>query len=124
MWVVFGVVASLAVPPVAARAGEATADTLRPPLGLLQPSARALLQPDDEDPPPRVDRTVVEKPVEKKRVEDDRPIYKTWWFWALTAAVVGGTVTAGVLTIKGSPAPPPLGCPPSTLACFGDGRTP
>jgi hypothetical protein len=97
-----------------------------PALGALQPSARALalvaLQPDDEDPPPRVDRRIEEKPVEVKRVEDDRPIYKKWWFWALTVAVVGATVTAGVLAAQDTPTPPPLGCPPATLACFGDGR--
>jgi hypothetical protein len=91
---------------------------------LLHPSTRALAAADDEDPPPREDRRAVKKQPEKAvEAEDEAPVYKKWWFWALTAAVVGGTVIFGVATFK--PADhPPKACMPGTVACFGDRRNP
>jgi hypothetical protein len=101
-------------------AGTATARADSP---LLRPSQYALAAADDEDPPPREDpRALKKKPVEAVP-QDEKPIYKTWWFWALTAAVVGGTVAFGVSTFKPA-AHLPNACPPTAVACFGDGRTP
>lgn len=54
-------------------------------------------------------------------VEDEVPAYKRWWFWALTAAVVGGTIALGALAIDPS-TPQARGCTADALACFGDGR--
>src|SRR4051794_36708576 len=62
---------------------------------LLQPSARALAQGDD--PPVRRAAPVVKEEA-PRRGDADQPLYKKWWFWALTAAVVGGTVALGVAT--------------------------
>jgi hypothetical protein len=91
---------------------------------LFQPSARALAAADEEDPPPRDDPRLLQKKPDKEVVpQEETPIYKTWWFWALTAAVVGGTVVFGVSTFK--PAEHfPHACPSNAVACFGDGRTP
>ena len=58
---------------------------------------------------------------EKKPVADDTPVYKRWWFWALTAAVVGGTVALGVWAIEPTRTPA-KNCAPGVIACFGDGR--
>jgi hypothetical protein len=87
---------------------------------LLRPSPRALAAADE--PPPHVDRPTVARPAARPAVAlDDSPVYKKWWFWALTAAVVGGTIAFGALTF--TPAEPrPRACPATTLACFGDGR--
>jgi hypothetical protein len=88
--------------------------------GPLKPSARALAVADE--PPPHADpRAVKPPPTQVTVVQDDTPVYKKWWFWALTAAVVGGTVAFGALTF--TPAEPrPRACPPATRLCFGDGR--
>jgi hypothetical protein len=87
---------------------------------ILHPSTRALAAADDEPPPHLDPRTVKPKPV-KAVPEEEKPVYKKWWFWALTAAVVGGTVIFGVSTFK--PAQHlPTACPPMDVACFGDGR--
>lgn len=53
--------------------------------------------------------------------EDEAPVYKRWWFWALTGAVVVGTVglVAWASQTTESPARP---CAAGTLVCFGDGR--
>jgi hypothetical protein len=88
---------------------------------LLQPSARALAQGDSDDPPLRRRETPVVKQEPQKVELDEAPIYKKWWFWALTAAVVGGVVTVGVLSNKPTETFPHA-CPPSTVLCFGDGR--
>jgi hypothetical protein len=93
---------------------------------LLHPSARALAAGDDEDPPPHGEdpRAVAKKKAVKEAApEEEAPVYKKWWFWALTAAVVGGTVAFGVTTFKPA-AHLPHACPPTSVACFGDGRAP
>lgn len=101
----------------------ATTATARADSPLLHPSQLALAAADDE-PPPREDRRAAKKQaVEKEVPAEEAPIYKKWWFWALTAAVVGGTVIVGVTTFK--PATHlPHACPPTAVACFGDGRNP
>jgi len=88
---------------------------------LLAPSPRALAAADDE-PPPHVDRTTVRKaPVRPVMAADEVPVYKKWWFWAVTAAVVGGTIAFGALTF--TPVEPrPSACPTTSVTCFGDGR--
>ncbi len=87
-------------------------------LRLLRP---LLLAPADE-PPPR-ERLAVVRPVAavQPKKDDDAPIYKQWWFWALTAAVVGGTVALGVAVIEPQGSRP-RPCAPGLLTCFGDGR--
>lgn len=55
-------------------------------------------------------------------VVDDTPAYKKWWFWALTAAVVGGTVALGKWAVDAG-SDPAKGCAAGTRLCFGDGRT-
>jgi hypothetical protein len=99
-----------------------TAATARADSRLFHPSARALAAAGDDEPPPHEDPLKVKpKPVKKAEPEEEAPVYKKWWFWALTAAVVGGTVIFGVSTFK--PAQHlPAACPPMAVACFGDGR--
>jgi hypothetical protein len=90
----------------------------------LEPSPRALAATAGDEPPPYVDPATLRQPPPTKVVttpEREAPLYKKWWFWALTAAVVGGTAAFGAATYK------PLGhsaqaCPLNTLVCFGDGR--
>lgn len=62
-----------------------------------------------------------DRPVAKVTYVDEVPVYKKWWFWALTAAVIGGTVALGVWAADPSdtPARP---CSAGTRVCFGDGR--
>jgi hypothetical protein len=88
---------------------------------LLHPSTRALAAADDDEPPLHRQRDA--KPVIKKAPAEETPVYKKWWFWALTAAVVGGTVIFGVSTFKPA-AHLPNACAAGTQACFGDGRAP
>jgi hypothetical protein len=88
---------------------------------LLKPSPRALAAADGDEPPPHVDPAKLRKPEPKKVELDDSPVYKKWWFWVVTAAVVGGTIAYGALTFTPAEARPHA-CPPSTRVCFGDGR--
>jgi hypothetical protein len=87
---------------------------------LLSPSWSALAAAD-EDPPLRPDHRPVKNPDEDRPVvpAEEVPVYKTWWFWALTAAVVGGVVIFGVTTFEAA-SHPPKACTPGTVACFGD----
>lgn len=86
---------------------------------------RLMLLAQSDEPPPREPRTATPPPPPPRPAEDDeRPIYKTWWFWALTAAVVGGTVALGVAMRDTSGPRPPRACPMGVIACFGDGRSP
>ncbi|HXU82873.1 MAG TPA: hypothetical protein VN914_15845 [Polyangia bacterium] len=91
---------------------------------LLHPSQRALAAAGDDEPPPHADpRAQKATPARKAEPEEETPIYKKWWFWALTGAVVGGTVIFGVAAFK--PAQHlPAACDPMAVACFGDGRPP
>lgn len=82
---------------------------------------------DDETPsaltgaPSAVDETeaTAQKPV--RMDEEESSVFKTWWFWALTAAVIGGTVALGVWAAQPEEQPAGL-CSPNVIACFGDGR--
>jgi hypothetical protein len=89
---------------------------------LLAPSPRALAAADSDEPPPHVDPATVRKaPPRPVMAADEVPVYKKWWFWAVTAAVIGGTVAFGVLTF--TPIDPhPRACPATARVCFGDGR--
>jgi hypothetical protein len=88
----------------------------------MHPSARALAMAGDDEPPPHEDpRAVKKQPVKVAGPAEEAPLYKKWWFWALTAAVVGGTVIFGVTTFKPA-VHVPNACPVGTIACFGDGR--
>jgi hypothetical protein len=89
---------------------------------VLAPSLAALAAADD-DPPLPGGRAVIRKTPETTGPVEETPVYKTWWFWALTAAVVGGTVIFGVATFKPTENAP-LACVPGVVACFGDGRSP
>jgi hypothetical protein len=89
---------------------------------LLRPSPRALAAATQDEPPPHAEPATLRRPEPKPEVVvDEAPVYKKWWFWALTAAVVGGTVAFGAATFEAS-RPRARACPPSTLVCFGDGR--
>lgn len=58
----------------------------------------------------------------KKNVDDEESsVFKTWWFWALAAGVVGSTVALGVWAAQPSDSPA-RSCPAGVAACFGDGR--
>ena len=59
--------------------------------------------------------------VEPDKQVDERPYYKKWWFWALTAAVVGGTVALGVWAVEPT-TKPAQSCEATAIACFGAGR--
>lgn len=93
------------------------------------PSTFTLLQvnvtQDQEAPPPPALRDLAAKPVTTQgataRELDETPAYKKWWFWALTAVVVGGTVALGKWAAKPT-TQPAHSCAPGTVACFGDGR--
>jgi hypothetical protein len=99
-----------------------TAASARADSRILHPSQRALAAAGDDEPPPYEDPLKPKPKVVKAAApEEEPPLYKKWWFWALTAAVVGGTVIAGVTTFK--PAQHlPMACPPTAVACFGDGH--
>jgi|tagenome__1003787_1003787.scaffolds.fasta_scaffold19787870_1 hypothetical protein len=91
--------------------------------GVFRPSPRALAQGDE--PPPHANRGALKQATPKAVVvaDEDAPVYKKWWFWAVTAAVVGATVAYGALSFKPAEARP-RACPLSTRVCFGDGRLP
>jgi hypothetical protein len=60
--------------------------------------------------PPQADLVSQANPPTPGGTAEDRPFYKTWWFWtAAGAAVVAGTVTAFLLTRKSSDACDGLG---------------
>ena len=93
--------------------------------------ALAQTQPATDEPPP----TRSEKLAQQQREADartqaenqkkegvEKPYYKKWWFWALTAAVVGGTVALGVWAVEPSQVPA-RACSPGVIGCFGDGRS-
>ncbi len=85
-------------------------------------------QVDDETPtalsgtpePTETDELLTKAPARPADDEEDS-VFKTWWFWALTAAVVGGTVALGVWAAQPEDQPAGL-CSPGVIACFGDGR--
>ncbi len=86
------------------------------------PQRLLLVQADVDDPPPREETNPATPPPRQPKpiVDDARPFHKQWWFWALAAVVVGGTVAIGVATYS-SDKKLPHPCPADTV-CFGDGR--
>jgi hypothetical protein len=90
---------------------------------VLKPSPRALAAADGDEPPPHADPAVKKAPPKPVAMADDVPVYKKWWFWVVTAAVVGGTVAFGALTFD-AVQPRPTACPTTSRVCFGDGRLP
>ena len=89
---------------------------------LLRPSPRALAAADKDEPPPHADQAPLQRqPVKPVATDDDSPVYRKWWFWAVAAAVVGGTIAFGALTFTPADARP-RACPTTSRLCFGDGR--
>jgi hypothetical protein len=100
---------------------------VRPAMARDLVKATAALALADEEPPPtrselieKARRDDANKPRGAQK-EDDTPAYKKWWFWTLTAVVVGGTVALGVWAVKPS-TPSARPCPTNVNLCFGDGR--
>ena len=95
---------------------------------LVRAAARVALA--DEPPPTRSQKLAQEQREAEARAQSDQkhketvesPYYKKWWFWALTAAVIGGTVALGVWAVEPS-AVPARACSPGVIGCFGDGRS-
>jgi hypothetical protein len=95
----------------------------------LVKAAAALVLADEEPPPTRSqmlkqmqEEEEAKAAAQKKQPDvDDTPVHKKWWFWALTAAVVGGTVGLAVWAIEPS-TQPARACTPGVIGCFGDGR--
>jgi hypothetical protein len=108
--------ALLAVDPAVAQAPAAPVDA---------PASSPTPAGDSDDPPPADDPgPVLDAEADKKAVpvpEEERSVFKTWWFWALTAAIVGGTVALGVAAAD-TVDPTARNCAPTVSACFGDGR--
>lgn len=120
----------LAVAALLASTGPARAET-RELRRALEPAAvaRQVAQaaPNGVTPPP-ADPMLTPAPrgqtsrAGEVTVADETPAYKKWWFWALTAAVVGGTVALGTWAVDAG-SDPAKGCAAGTVLCFGDGRT-
>ncbi|MDX2019079.1 MAG: hypothetical protein SF187_02480 [Deltaproteobacteria bacterium] len=53
--------------------------------------------------------------------DEEKSVFKTWWFWALTAGIVASTVALGVWAAQPGDTPARI-CQPGVIACFGDGR--
>jgi hypothetical protein len=90
------------------------------PLGLDGETPNALKPGGLETTPAPADEEIAN--AAKKKVDDEESsVFKTWWFWALAAGVVGSTVALGVWAAQpsDSPARP---CATGVIACFGDGR--
>lgn len=91
------------------------------------PSTNA--QPDDETPAALqsdADKTPATEANEVKTKtvvvdEEEGSVFKTWWFWALTAGIVASTVALGVWAGQPGDTPARI-CQPGSIACFGDGR--
>ena len=94
-----------------------------------QPSDASPTAADDDETPaalsgepaaPEAAEAEVKKPAVMVN-DEESSAFKTWWFWALAAAVVGGTVALGVWAAQPEDQPAGL-CSPNVIACFGDGR--
>lgn len=55
---------------------------------------------EEEVPPGMLDETEVPE----DNVGEDRPWYRTWWFWTITGVVVAGAVTTGIVVGTRDPA--------------------
>jgi uncharacterized membrane protein len=68
--------------------------------------------PSEAPKPAGVDLTSTATPSDSS--EAGRPFWKTWWFWTGAVVVVGGAVTAIVLTTRSSDP-----CSGASMACLG-----
>jgi hypothetical protein len=68
--------------------------------------------PSEAPKPAGVDLTSTSTPSDS--TEAGRPFWKTWWFWTGAVVVVGGAVTAIVLTTRSSDP-----CSGASMACLG-----
>ena len=94
-----------APPPKAEEPGQAIpAATSIPPA--IAPT------PSEAPKPAGVDLTSTATPSDS--TEAGRPFWKTWWFWTGAVVVVGGAVTAIVLTTRSSDP-----CSGASMACLG-----
>lgn len=71
--------------------------------------------PSEAPKPAGVDLTSTATPSDS--TEAGRPFWKTWWFWTGAVVVVGGAVTAIVLTTRSSRSSDP--CSGASMACLG-----
>ena len=124
------------VTPLLTAALVATALVVPPPAlarDLVKETAQLALQVEDPEAPPKSrsellgqqeeerQRAEAEAELARKQQQVDTPYYRKWWFWALSAAVVGGTVALGVWAVDPG-TKPANACPAGVLVCFGDGR--
>jgi hypothetical protein len=127
--------ASAAAPRDLVRATAAVALAQQaPPAKPATPSpttpAAPAADPGPDNPPPTISEVRAQKEreeaarlqAEKDKPEPASPYYKRWWFWVLTAAVVGGTVALGAWAVEPSPQPA-RACSLGVIGCFGDGRS-
>jgi hypothetical protein len=115
-------VATLAALAGLVPAGAARADlppNLRPTFVLAQNEEPPPISSDDFADEER--RAKIEEEKRRKKELDELPAYKRWWFWALTAAVVGTAVVVGVVIAKPK-TQPAMACMTGNIGCFGDGR--
>lgn len=111
---------------------DAEAEAAKPPPPPSFEAEAIALQTDDGEKPEREAKAAPlpgvtlgaglptkEKP--RTRINPDTPFYKTWWFWTVTAVVVGGAVAIGVVASRPREATI-HGCPADVIGCFGDGR--
>ena len=97
-----------APPPKAEEPGQAIpAATSIPPA--IAPT------PSEAPKPAGVDLTSTATPSDSTQA--GRPFWKTWWFWTGAVVVVGGAVTAIVLTTRSSRSSDP--CSGASMACLG-----
>lgn len=111
---------SPASPPEGAVPAPDPAASPQPPAPLPQ------LQLQDEGPAQDADRAdrVARTRAVTADAADERPLWKSWIFWAVTGALVAGAVGLTLYTASGSN-PSLAPCPPDvqvSLGCFGAGR--
>ncbi len=103
------------------------ADTAGGPADGEAASEAATPAPDGEEPEglrrvrePAPDPSLAAEATAPVVEEEETNVFTTWWFWVLTAAIVGGTVALGVMASQPTDKPA-NGCMAGYL-CFGDGR--
>jgi hypothetical protein len=115
---------------VRATAAVALAAQEAPPTPTPTTPAAPPAAPGPDNPPPTISEVRAQKErdeaarlqAEKEKSQPASPYYKKWWFWALTAVVVGGTVALGAWAVEPSPQPA-RACSVGVIGCFGDGRS-
>ena len=100
-------------PPPVAPAPPPKADEPAPAIPAATSIPPAIAPTPSEAPKPAgVDLTSTATPSDS--TEAGRPFWKTWWFWTGAVVVVGGAVTAIVLTTRSSDP-----CSGASMACLG-----